>query len=203
MTTKSISSNHKSIKNCTIQDCENKSYVKNYCIKHFQRFAKYGDPLFVKTNFGEGNTIEEKFWSRVALTANPDKCWEWQGKTNKYGYSQVKYKGKYRYVYALAWFLVKGAFSKLNLLHSCDNPKCVNPNHLREGTHQDNMQDMVNRNRQAKGEKIWTSKLTTTQVMEIKTLISNRIPLRQIAETFGVTWFCIYDIKREKNWKHI
>jgi len=87
------------------------------------------------------------FWDKVALTSNPDKCWEWQGSLNDSGYGNTSFKCKGIKAHRLAWFYVSGSHSTKHILHSCDNRKCVNPKHLREGVQADNSRDMVDRRR--------------------------------------------------------
>lgn len=154
--------------NCSLPDCNRPHYGRGYCHMHLQRLNKYGDVNFVKNDFGEGETRELRFWSKVALTANPEKCWEWQGCPDDNGYGLASYKGKLSRAHIIAWFLTTGKYPQKFLLHSCDNPPCVNPNHLREGTHNDNMQDKVERNRQSKGETSGVNVLTENQVKEIR-----------------------------------
>lgn len=77
-----------------------------------------------------------KFWSKVAITANDDLCWEWQAGTNKRGYGKIGYvddnnEHKDYLAHRIAWqypnYIIPDG---LLILHSCDNPKCCNPKHL-------------------------------------------------------------------------
>jgi len=98
-------------------------------------------------------TTEIMFWSKVDKTPGlgPDgSCWEWRGAIQGRGYGTLyiietrKTSQAHRYSYELH----KGPISTdLNILHSCDNRKCVNPNHLSEGTQKDNVHDMMSKNR--------------------------------------------------------
>lgn len=90
-----------------------------------------------------------RFWSKVALSANPFVCWNWTATGQRYGSFSFG-KGIYK-ANRMAYFLHYGVDPKeLSVMHSCDNPKCCNPNHLSLGTHYDNMQDMKNKNRASK-----------------------------------------------------
>lgn len=93
--------------------------------------------------------IRERFWSKVAITANPDRCWEWRAQLTTTGYGHITYHHKDYPAHRFAWFLVYGNHPNPNLciLHSCDNRLCVNPNHLREGTISENALDSVKRGR--------------------------------------------------------
>jgi len=137
---------------CSLPDCDSQYKSNGYCSKHYERWKANGNPLVARRNRGMGETPEQRFWSRVAITANPEKCWEWQANCNPFGYGQVKLPeqsrpiGAHRYSY----FLAHGKWPEPLCLHSCDNPPCVNPQHLREGTHADNNADMMTRGRHVK-----------------------------------------------------
>ncbi len=96
----------------------------------------------------------DRFMSKVLLPTNPNDCWVWQGsfqKSGKHGqalYPNVRVKGKTWRGHRLAFVLFHGAIPAGNhILHKCDNTKCVNPAHLFSGTHVDNMQDKLKKNR--------------------------------------------------------
>jgi hypothetical protein len=90
-----------------------------------------------------------RFWGKVQLMANPFKCWEWQATGDRYGGFRV---GKSMYKSSrVAYFLhYNEQPGELEVMHSCDNPKCCNPNHLSLGTHLENMQDMADKGRAKK-----------------------------------------------------
>jgi hypothetical protein len=100
-----------------------------------------------------GKTLEERFWAKVHKT---DGCWLWTG-GHSHGYgnlARTKQEGPilaHRYSYELAY----GSFpAELHVLHTCDTPRCVRPDHLFLGTHQDNIADMARKGRRAQGEKV-------------------------------------------------
>jgi hypothetical protein len=91
----------------------------------------------------------EYFWSKVDWDSNDtERCWEWQGTKTKFGHGLIGIQGKrwlvHRYVYQE---MVGPLTNGLAILHSCDNPPCVNPRHLEEGTRTKNQQDMQARGR--------------------------------------------------------
>ena len=126
-------------------------------------------------------------------------CVEWEGAKCR-GYGRV---GKSQYAHRAAWERANGNIPKgICVLHKCDNPACVNVDHLFLGTHADNMADMVKKGRspRSNGEKDGNSKLTEDQVRAIRT--DNRLH-RKIAAEYGVTRANISYIKRRNTWRHL
>jgi len=82
------------------------------------------------------------------LSENKDKCWKWQGPKQSRGYGEIGWGNKKYLAHRISYMIFKGEVSRDQVVrHTCDNPSCVNPNHLLIGTQRDNMIDMVNRNR--------------------------------------------------------
>lgn len=102
-----------------------------------------------------------RFWLKVRKFEN---CWEWQGAINHNGYGRFSLKGKTIAAHRISYFLFKGCIQGKNIIcHSCDNPRCVNPDHLWEGTSRQNTLDMIlkgNLNRQRSKRKIASSKFS-------------------------------------------
>jgi DNA-binding CsgD family transcriptional regulator len=93
---------------------------------------------------------------------------------------------------------------ELYVCHTCDNPRCINPDHLWLGTCADNMADKKNKNRQTKGSIVPSSKLTEEKVIEIKKLlIENKLTLKEIKNRFGVGNRTISEINSGKRWSHV
>ena len=98
---------------------------------------------------GRTKTIEERFWSKVNKSGD---CWIWSGAKNQNGYGNILYNGRNKLAHRVAYELIFGKILDDKFcLHSCDNPACVNPDHLRLGTQFDNVQDMHAKNRALKG----------------------------------------------------
>jgi hypothetical protein len=91
-----------------------------------------------------------RFWEKVDR-GEPDECWPWMGARDPSGYGRFAVGAdRSEKASRIAWRLTNGAVpTGLHILHSCDNPPCCNPAHLRPGTHQENMADRVASNRRA------------------------------------------------------
>lgn len=137
------------------------------------------------------------FWSRVTIESDV-RCWEWRGATNDKGYG--RYAGWPAHRLALLWFGTE-APEELEVLHSCDNPKCVNPAHLSLGTRADNQADAVAKGRTARGGRSGRSKLTESEVEAIR--LDRDTPLSQLAVRYGVHKSTISYVKRGRSWKYV
>jgi len=144
------------------------------------------------------------FWDRVNKN-NDDECWNWN-KGLRHGYGYVAWEGKPTAASRVSWIITHGEIPNgLFVCHKCDNPACVNPNHLFLGTNSENIQDMYNkgRGRCPKGENTKKAKLTNSQVIEIRHKL---IPYKRgligiIAKEYGVTKMIITNIKNNKTYK--
>jgi hypothetical protein len=148
------------------------------------------------------------FGKRVAFTANPNMCWEWQGTKNEhgYGYFSIPNDGKNKKIKAhrLSYY-IHYKVDPIGFLvrHKCDNPACCNPNHLELGTTQDNVDDMKNRGRMAVGEMYPRTKRTAAEVLEIRRLFENGMSRREIAEKFNIPRSSVISLILRREWKHI
>ena len=155
------------------------------------------------------DTTEERFWSKVNKT---DDCWLWTGKINATNYGQILSNGKYIKVHRYSWVLHYGEIPEIDgsdirgtcVLHKCDTPACVNPDHLFIGTHSDNMRDMASKSRgmSLKGSEIGTSKLSDKDVLEIRSKYPS-VMQSVLAEEYGVSQPVISKIVRRERWTHI
>lgn len=192
-------------KKCSIEGCvSSRRITAGYCSLHYTRIMRHGNANTFRPN---QSTAAENFWSKVNLTADENRCWEWQGGLSDRGYGHftvtANNKSRNWRAHRYAWFLIYGVEPKLFLLHSCDNRKCVNPNHLREGTHKENMQDMVNRNRQSKGVDCHSAKLTPDDVLKIRNRVSKGESQNAVARDLKITQYLVWAIVHKTLWRHV
>lgn len=148
---------------------------------------------------------EVRLWSRINKNS-PNGCWNWLGPKSYQGYGWCKV-GKERMAHRGAWILTYGEIPKGKwVLHHCDNPSCVNPEHLFLGNALDNMLDKARKNRcnSVRGESHPASVLKTRDVFKIRKLFhSGQMTRRKISERFRVSYAHISSIISGKYWKHV
>jgi hypothetical protein len=164
-------------------------------------------------------SADERFWAKVNKSG-PDDCWEWAGYCRPPShYGQVSYKGTLWSAHRLSWFLTHGPIPDgLWVCHHCDNPRCVNPAHLFLGTPHENFLDAAQKGRMASGpehgmnrhperrthgERNGCSRLTSGQVLEIRSLFGNGAGYRELATRYGVSDSCIRSVAHRVTWRHI
>jgi hypothetical protein len=145
--------------------------------------------------------LPEFFKSRT--THNPENdCDEWTMFLNHAGYGQLTYHWDRWLAHRLCYKMVHGSIPDgLHVMHRCDNPKCVNPNHLVAGTNYQNMYDKIAKGRQPNGEKVWSSKLTLSDVVDIRRRVKEGEKAIRLAEEYQVNRSCISKIVNNTLWK--
>lgn len=158
-------------------------------------------------------SVIDRFFSKVALTANDNKCWEWLGSKRRNGYGRIsitvsKNKDKSFSAHRMSYLITNKTLPLDKVvMHSCDNPSCVNPKHLSLGTNKDNTNDMMKKGRVKKifkdGEKHPNSKLKNEDIFNIRNLLEKGKTQKFISELYGVNQSLISYIKSNKYWNHI
>lgn len=149
-------------------------------------------------------SLADRFWAKVRKT---DGCWLWIGSRAKRGYGKIQVGVRSanghpvaEYAHRVSWQLHKGEIPVGQLvMHKCDNPSCVRPDHLFVGSYQDNTDDMYAKGREARGANIH-GKLSDDAVRQIRSLSGTQ---REIAARFGVSQAQISLIRTRRQWTHV
>jgi HNH endonuclease len=161
----------------------------------------------------------EHFWSRVFVTESPDACWIWDGTTTQHGYGKIRTgRGTTTGAHRFAWESKHGPIPHgLRVLHRCDNPICVNPDHLFLGTQRDNIHDMIEKRRHLhgdahraavslrlpRGSHVHGAKLTEDGVRAMRARYAQGESMRQLAAAFGIRKGTVWQVVTGKSWKHV
>ena len=130
------------------------------------------------------------------------KCWQWTAGAFNHGYGSYDTSIGTISAHRFAFILKNGSLKKADLiLHRCDNPKCVNPDHLFTGTPMDNSRDRVQKQKgNSNGDERGKRKLTKEAVIEIRRLRDDGLSLNILAARYGVTKITISSAALRKTW---
>lgn len=135
-------------------------------------------------------------------------CWIWSGSKTRHGYGQIRYNGKQTGTHRAFYAHYVGTIPAGHIvMHSCDQPSCVNPDHLVLGTAAENMRDMNEKGRTGGyrshlGDRHKKAKLTTADIPVIRERIAAGETNAAIAADYDVSATAIWQIKTGKAWKH-
>jgi len=154
-------------------------------------------------------TLAQRFWEKVVKT---DFCWVWAARLDPQGYGRFRVLDKMQKASRVAWELTHGSIPKgegahgICVCHKCDNPKCVNPDHLFLGTHKENMEDCKSKGRYKNTPQIGMSaknaKLTDLQVYEIR-LLAGTMRQIDIAKRYNINQPTVSRIILRQSWRHL
>lgn len=211
--------NLKSSKYCG-EACRHLSERPNLFIRKCENCEEYFIPVFTKirekqlakfcsrdcSGAQKKKDLAERFWAKVDKSGD---CWIWQGGADQNGYGYIydekrrKNAKAHRVSYEIANRFSKPIPPKLLVCHKCDNPPCVRPDHLFLGTNKNNMEDMVAKGRQNKGEKNGQAKVTAADVIEMKRLRKLGATYKELGDMFGLEQRTASMAVRGVNWKHL
>lgn len=138
-----------------------------------------------------GESLESRFWQKVDRRG-PDECWPWLAACREGGYGHIKVKGKMQSAHRVSWHIHNGLIPDgLCVLHHCDNPACVNPDHLFLGTVADNNRDRASKGRCYHGPRNWFRTFSEDQIRDIR---SSPLSQEKLAEGYGVHLNAIWRI---------
>lgn len=146
---------------------------------------------------------------RIGWSVVDSGCWEWNGARNHHGYGIYgtrigDRKTGERLAHRLAYMAWNGDIEEgQHVRHRCDNPPCINPDHLELGTHADNMNDAKQRGRTARGESHGRAKLTERDVLAVREASASGESYRSIGARYGVNKYTVGKIVRQQKWSHV
>jgi hypothetical protein len=151
-----------------------------------------------------GKPLAVRFWAHVEMRG-PDDCWVFKGPLDRNGYGRFQQGKTNHAAHRLAWILANGREFPPNTvgMHTCDNPPCVNPAHVRPATVAENNRDMFRKRRHAFGERKPNAKLTEADVKEIVRRRKAGEKARLIADDFNVSDSLVCAIAAGKKWPHL
>ena len=185
---------------CSTPSCPAEAKVRGMCLKHYGAWYRSTPRSRQLIDMSPTARFERKF-----VRGAPSDCWEWQGARKSSGHGNFALTQNSFVVasnHSLALFTggrPDGAFA----LHHCDNPPCVNPQHLYWGTYQDNANDRVSRNRQPRGSMHARSQLTESQVLHIRERYAAGESVRSIADSLGQSRSAVTNSATHMTWKHV
>lgn len=181
---------------CSVDSCDKSQIAHGFCDAHYRRWKRYGDPLGGGTQQG----APEKFLREVVLSYQGDDCLIWPFYKDRTGYAKIH---RNSLVHRIVCEEINGPppTPRHEAAHSCGRGKkgCCTPNHLRWATHAENEADKRVHGTQPRGSRHGLSKLTETQVREIRQLRQS-MSQRAVGDLFGVSRATIGEIDRQKNW---
>jgi hypothetical protein len=159
-------------------------------------------------------TPEQRFWAHVdkngpvpSVDPKLGPCWLWTGPKERSGHGRIRIStagerdGAHRFAYQL---LLRVDPGELFVCHRCDNPPCVNPDHLFLGTHQDNMSDRDSKMRHCHGSRSPNTRLTEATVLEIRRLYATGEHSQEsLAKRFRLGQVSVSRLLLRKTWQHI
>ncbi len=150
------------------------------------------------TTKGKYRNNADSFWSKVDKTSSPNGCWLWLGRLST-GYGIYTFHGRARGAHRISLFLTYGYWSDKSVCHNCpggDNSRCVNPDHLFEGTQEDNMEDAARKGRLFRG-------YTGDQIMKAVELVRNGLDQGRAAKQVGITRNILSQVLNGRAWTHL
>jgi len=190
---------------CTVDGCNRPTRAGGMCTLHYQRARLHGTTEPQQRARG---SIEFRFWRKVDQSG-ANGCWNWTGGTHKKGYGTLhKGDGDSRPVatHRLSYIMHTGDIPDgMYVMHTCDNPRCVNPAHLVLGTASDNVRDMWEKGRAkpkgVKGEAHLKAKITEDDVRMIRA--DKTRSNHELARLLGVSPNAVRYVRIGRTWTHV
>ncbi len=182
---------------CSIPDCGKKHKAHGFCVLHFVRWKKTGDPLKARRYPPRGEPM------KYLLAHMWDDCPKWPYARGRGGYGHIQYEGQVRDLHRLVCEMVNGPalFQDMDASHICGkgHEGCFGARCLSWKTKSSNMADRIGHGTEMRGEDVPNSKLTETQVIRIRKLAKTNTH-QEIADQFGVSRPAISNVISRKTW---
>lgn len=181
--------------------CGEPAAARGFCLPCYLHARRHGMKPIQKY---KRSTPTQLFWTKVDFNGpivrqDLGSCWVWTAHRNGNGYGVFMYDCRSYSAHRISWFLTCGAkLGKLHVLHRCDNPGCVRPDHLFKGTHATNMIDKAQKERGNR------TKLTAATVRQIRLLYgTGSFSRAALGERYGVSQGTISDAIMRRTWRHV
>lgn len=191
---------------CSFENCGRPTKTRGLCRQHYRQFLA-GKPLQpIKAKLPNGSTAVDALGKYTPLNLPPTACWKWTGPAYPNGYGVIHVPGRtVGYAHRVAWEIANGRepTASEHVRHLCDVRLCVNPRHLMIGTREENMREMVVRDRSVRGERNGMQRIPPGIIHEVRRLAANGEMQKDIAAEFGISRPYVSEIVRRKRWTHI
>ena len=190
---------------CSVEGCESTGrIIRGWCLMHYRRATRNGDPHVSRFDQSRSTlSLEETF---LVARGEPTStgCIEWQGSINGNGYGEIVRDGKSSYMHRYAYEREHGPIPAGHVIrHTCDNPPCVNPDHLIPGTHHDNAMDAYKRLRHKRGTAHRSAKMDDEVVRELRRLREAGMSYASLGERFGIAASSARKIALRESWRQV
>lgn len=185
-----------------------------FIVSGFRTFFKINPGLYCKPACYSAHKavlpvtpLADRFWKHVQKTGG---CWTWTASLNEHGYGRIATGPKSRggrivLAHRASWELHYGTIPEgMGVLHRCDTPACVRPDHLFLGDQSTNMRDCSQKGRTNQGERCPAAKLTAEQVREIRhRYAQGGVSQQRLADEYGLAQATVHELIVRETWKHI
>lgn len=179
--------------------CDKDAVGRGLCRRHYQQAWKDGNLPDYQSDVRGPHTVKKRLLSKYKVNEATG-CWEWTGqkKKDKFAYGLIWIGDRNYRAHRVSYEIHKGPIPEgLDILHSCDNPPCINPDHLSVGTRGENCQDAASRDRFPLNEKHHNTKLSAQDVIDIRANPGN-LTQKEAGKLYGVSSGTISRIKNFK-----
>ncbi len=182
---------------CCVSGCSSNVFCRDYCGKHYNRLKRTGTLERETVSAEDAQRYLESLWEAPTRA----ECIEWPYGQGTNGYGSARVNGEKMGAHRAALMVRSSPIdNRMQSAHNCGNRRCVNPDHLRWATPRENASDRLKHGTDMRGSKASRSRLTETDVLEIR---ASSAVQRVLAQKYGVSRSAVSAIQRRKNWSHL